>query len=247
MKLTTFARRASLASALIGAVATAGFLSTQVEADDEDPIVGIGARQIFIPKGFDSNDGVEVVLDGYLPSTCYKVTEPKVELELATKTVYILPQAYQTDPPCLRMLVPYTQTVHLGRLPAAGYTVALRNSSLRAVLPIAQARVSSEDDAIYAPVDRVTVKYGEVGQPSAAVLEGRLTSSCLDWENIEVLNRGDTVEILPILSARDEPCEEIDRPFEKVVALPEITTNGRYLLHVRVMSGKSINVVFPRF
>lgn len=247
MQLTTIARRASLGSALIGAVATAGVLSTRLEADDEDPIVGISARQIFIPKGFDSNDGIEVVVDGYLPSTCYKLAEPKVDVDMATKTVHLLPQAYMTDPPCLRMLVPYTQTVQLGRLQAAGYTVALRNSSVNAPLPVAQARASSQDDSLYAPVDRVTVKYADVGQPSAVVLEGRLTSSCLDWESVEVQNHGDTFEVLPVLVANGDDCEESDRPFEKVVPLPEITENGRYLLHVRVMSGKSINVVFPRF
>ena len=65
-----------LAAFAIGSIAN---LDTSSAADAKDPgeLVPVDVRTVFAPDGFDNNDETELVLDGYLPSSCYKIVKPE--------------------------------------------------------------------------------------------------------------------------------------------------------------------------
>ncbi len=37
------------------------------------PLVSVTVRAVYAPSGFDDNDEAQVVLDGFLPNTCYRL------------------------------------------------------------------------------------------------------------------------------------------------------------------------------
>jgi hypothetical protein len=76
-------------------------------------------------------------------------------------------------------------------------------------------------------------------------------SSCLDFQDVRVIDSGKTFEVLPILTMHSAdphggPCRNVERAFERTVELPELKP-GRYLLHVRSMNGQSVNEIFSTY
>ncbi len=211
----------------------------------EEVVRPVGARLLFIPNGFDDNDVSEVVIDGYLPNGCYRVTEPKVEFFAARREFVITPMARYFNMPCIEALVPFTQDVHLGVLPVGAYTVKVASGAQSnppvGALRVSEALSAGPDDYLYAPVEAVSVR-SEEGEFIASI-SGRFTVGCMRLDRVEFRESNRTLALLPIAVA-EGVCIDQDRPFHADVRLPKITENGRYLLHVRSLSGKALNTVF---
>lgn len=208
-----------------------------------DKVVDVEARQLFVPVGFDDNDEVVVVLDGYLRDTCHKMTEAVVQKDLAHNTIQIQQRARVFEGGvCLDMTVPYTNVIHLGALPTGSFTIATNQGKVIERLNVNRAASPGPDDHLYAPVDSARIADGKV------VLEGRFTNTCLQIQEVKVEHTGNTIQVLPIMSLVPETqaggkCEATEVAFEQSVALPALNA-GRYLLHVRSLNGQSVNIVF---
>ncbi len=205
----------------------------------------VGARLIFIPEGFDDNDVSEVVLDGYLPNGCYRLADPKVEFSRGKREIVITPMARYFAVPCIEALIPFTQPVYLGILPVGDYTIRVSEGEQgpppRGHLHVSEAQSAGPDDFLYAPVDQVVVR-SENGEFIAEV-SGRFTLSCLRFAKPEFRGTSRAIALLPV-TEKEGACEVGDFPFHEEFVIPGIHEAGRYLLHVRSLSGKALNAVF---
>lgn len=223
-------------------------MSTVARGQSDDPVpnppVPVAVRDVFVPVGFDSNDEVEVVLDGYLPDTCYKLAFSRVELDDATKTFVVRQYARKVLGVCFETPVPFTTEVALGQVKIGEYTVASRGGEAQP-LEVNAAIHDGPDDFMYAPIDAVRVEKAPDGKRLQAVIEGRFTSSCMQFAELRLIDSGRTLQLLPIIVLlQQDDCRIVERPFREIVALPRGMTSGRHLLHVRSLNGKAQNTVF---
>ncbi len=226
-----------------------GFMSFSLRGDTFK-IVDIRANALFAPVGFDDNDEVVVVLDCYLPSTCYRLVKPFVNADSTSGKITISARARKFEGICADVTVPFTQEVSLGQLNEGKFRVATKDGKLSADIEIKKGQNPGPDDYLYAPVEFAHVTYPG-GLRWSAILEGRFTNSCLKIEETKVFLTGKTIQVLPIMRLQTEreagyACRPEERSFRTAVELPLLKDEGRYLLHVRSLKGDSINEVFYR-
>jgi hypothetical protein len=205
-------------------------------------LVNVEARYVFAPEGFDDNDETVIVLDGYLPSGCYKLTRPEYSVDEANKTINVKPMARYFDTACIEALVPYQIEVKIGILAEGMYSIKV-NEAVAENLSIAESTSAGPDNFLYAPVDGASVARDDSGALTAT-LEGRFTNSCMTWEELKVEDNGKTVNILPIMKIEGSNCVAGEFPFKREVALPTSVVSGRHLLHVRSLNGNAVNHLF---
>lgn len=226
--------RIFIAAAIVGSAAHAG---TQVSGE----LVNIDARYVFAPLGFDDNDETTIVVDGYLPNGCYKLTRPEMVVDNQTRTITIKPMARYFDVPCVEALIPYHFEVKPGVLSEGTWDIKLNDDNVEN-LEVAEATSAGPDEELYAPIDAVSVTTND-GRLQA-VLQGRFTNSCMAWQELRTEDNGKSINILPIMEVRGEDCTAGEYPFTKVVDLPDSINAGRHLLHVRSLNGNAINYLF---
>ncbi len=215
---------------------------------DDDPVpnppIPVDVRDVFVPVGFDNNDEVEIVLDGYLPDTCYKLAFSRVTFDEATRTFAIRQYARKMPGICFETPVPFTIEAPLGLVKAGDYDVTSRGADGQP-LDVAVATRDGADDYFYAPVDSVRVERTVGGTGLQAVIEGRFTSSCMRFAELRLVDTGRTLQLLPIIRLMTQAdCRIQERPFLEKIKLPTTMTSGRHLLHVRSLNGKAQNAVF---
>lgn len=224
--------------------ATASQLTRQTNPNEPVAVEGV---DLFAPNGFDSNDEVVVVLDGYLPNSCYRLTQADVSIDETAFEIEISQMARRFPGPCIVPLVPFTTVIEVGMLREGTYTVISNNGRLRTTMTVAKATTSGSygpDDFLYAPVDYVSVAEDTAGN-YAATISGRLTNSCMEFDQVKVIHNDRVIELLPILKdMSDENCVGEDRPYSRTVMLPKHLKTGRNLVHVRSLNGSSKNAVF---
>jgi hypothetical protein len=221
-----------------------GFVS---KAWGQEETIDLPAGTIYVPVGFDDNDDVVVVVDGYLPDTCYRLRPAEIKISFSNRTVLVQPKAVRLPSSCRGVIVPYSTVVHLGTFPEGTYSVAAKDADTKETLKVERASIGQIDDYLYAPIDSVRV-IPEANGSLRALLRGRFTNTCLRIDTIKVINSGKVLEVLPTmkqLSAQESGaiCVAKEKSYEVSVALPKLNV-GRYLLHVRTLNGQSENEVF---
>ena len=219
-----------------------GLIANHAVADVESKSVNVRVKTAFVPMGFDSNDEVVVVLDGYLPDTCYKLGETEVKRE--KNTIQITQKGKEYTGNCFDVTVPFTRVVRVGVLESGEYTVVSNGGGEKSNLTIKEATKAGPDDFLYAPVEQARV----VGK--SAILTGRMTNSCLKITDVKLNHTEKTVQVLPIMKLLNEEeagheCVVGEVAFEYTASLAELKLDaGRHLLHVRSLDGQSVNTVF---
>jgi len=233
----------TIAAGSVALLATAFGMSSAAFAAGE--LTPVQVAEVFVPVGFDDNDEVVVVLDGYLPNSCYKVEGAKVSVDANTKKVEVTQMARRWPGPCLLALVPFSSTVSVGMLPKGEFTVTSYGAA-EEKLAVGEATSAGPDDFLYAPVDHASIAPTAASGQVSAVLEGRFTNSCMAIEEVRVIDSGKTLEVLPIMKVEDRSdCRSnVEIPFRKYVELPAGLGDGRHLLHVRSLNGRSVNTMF---
>lgn len=210
-------------------------------------LVSVDVVDMFVPNGFDSNDEIVVVLDGYLPNSCYRLTRPEIEIDQATRVIKITQMARRFPGPCIVPLVPFTNVIHVGALDSGNYQVSTNKGMLLKNLTVELdpgTGAYGPDDFLYAPVDSVSVSRTSDGRFEAKI-NGRFTNDCMEFEDVRLLHKGRVIELLPILkNSAGVTCQPTEKPFNKSVRLPDELLVGRNLVHVRSLNGSSINTVF---
>ena len=215
---------------------------------DQGELVPIKPKEVFVPVGFDSNDEIVAVVDGYLPDPCHRLRQPNVQFNKETHSYTIMPMAERFQWTCPDVIVPFTQVVALGTAKEGNYRVLSFDGGQSEALAVAKAKNPSPDDYLYAPVDNATVFGGSGGAPMQAVIQGRFTNTCEVLDQVKMNHTGKSVQVLPIMKLLDKdrlgrPCAAKERPFQTNVVLSGID-EGRHLLHVRSLDGRSVNELF---
>lgn len=230
-----YIRSLVMTSLLCGPVASA--------AAERPLLVSVPVRHVFIPNGFDDNDDVQVVLEGAFKDTCYRLAHTEVLKSDDGKDVEIIQWARKFPGICIPTTVPFKSEVSLGRLASGSYKVESVGVDAKP-LTIIRAAANSQDDFIYAPVSSASVGRRNTGH-YVATLNGTLPNGCFVLEKTEVLRQETVLVLLPVIKFEDNgDCSSEPKPFELMVDLPANLDAGKYLVHVRSMSGKATNVVF---
>jgi hypothetical protein len=208
-------------------------------------LVAVTVDASYVPVGFDDNDEVQIVLDGHLPDSCYRVSHTEVLRDPANRRISVVQYARRYPGICMQSLVPFFSEVSLGVMPTGEFKIESLGAALEK-LDVAEASSAGPDEFLYAPVDHVKIEFNEAKQVYTAQLDGRFTNSCMKIKEVNVINSGKTLEVLPKMEMAQNPggCSTDEVPFSWKVDLPQSLTQGRHLLHVRSLNGKAVNQMF---
>ncbi len=211
---------------------------------------------VFTPKGFDDDDTVEIVVDGWKKSSCDTVLPPKVSIHDRQRTISIELLAQSGGDKCLPVMTRFTAKASLGVLAAGKYEVIANNGWLVESLQVEEASSGGPTDEDLAKITRVEIDYAPdratVDGRWTAVLFGEYSQTCEQLGRVEttVDDRGRVTSILPILermqtvNGEARPCEPTREEFITRVPLRDFTEAGRYMIHVRSQGGQLIDKVF---
>lgn len=217
-------------------------------------------EKVFVaPEGFDDNDNVQIVIDGNLPNICFELGKTSVTRDEDGKTLSIAQLTHKKNVlGCeqenmqdeLNWKVPFQKELSLGQLPAGNYTIQFNLGSSKfqkRQFVVKKSTIRNVDDILYAPISSAFIpEMIYETENGEAVLTGILATTCLhlDQDKIKVQKFDDVIVVLPELSiSKEAPCLRTPRPLHEIVSLGPLR-KGRYLLHVRSMSGLSINKIF---
>jgi len=235
---------------LTAAIGLMGSITTPIMADTSPLEIVAPIDRIFVPNGFDDNDNVEVILHGEFRNTCYRVGHAGAKQLEGTNDIIVWATAYhypQED--CAQVITPFIQTVRLGVMAAGTYRIIFEERpEITQSLRIEDASTSAPDDHFYAPVEFADVQMNQQTGQHEMVVYGsfpRMFIGCALFQEIRVIQQAsDMMVVLPILrTTTGEECVNAPVRFRRVVPLGRtLQTDG--LLHVRVLSGNSINRFF---
>ncbi|MBL7543228.1 MAG: hypothetical protein JNL11_05400 [Bdellovibrionaceae bacterium] len=202
-----------------------------------------GIEGSYIPQGFDSNDNVQMVVEGVFKDTCSKPGPAQFAVNQATKTVEVLTTEYRYAGPCLDVLVPHDTVVNLGVLGQGTYRVMQKNGRQLGSLVVQQALRATADDYLYAPVSQVYLKNS--GAQVSVTLSGSFSNSCMSMAQVLTRVQGNVIVVQPLAHYNKEAsaCANVLVPFEKTVIINGVRP-GRYLLHIRSLNGNSVNNLY---
>ena len=216
------------------------FLSQVAMASPE--IVLSPVDHLYVPKGFGSNDSVEVMVTGMFPNACFSRND--VQVSVNDDLIDITITAFEAQKAkCIQMKVPFKEVVTIGNLQGGEYKVRVNDKSrfeLKEDLSIEEASSSAVDNHTYAAIDWVEQK-----SQNEFVLHGWKYSNCVELKKIEVIsNDKDTLSILPEMKQTSEVCPMKGMPVSYPVKVDFSSLKmKRPLLHVRTMDGKSVNAI----
>ncbi|HEX4926206.1 MAG TPA: hypothetical protein VFV50_19085 [Bdellovibrionales bacterium] len=221
-------------------------VSQSVIADPTQPVlVQVPVQAAYIPSGFDSNDKAQIVVEGYLPNSCYRIGVAEAFVDQATNTVKVRQNAYMYNGMCLQMIIPFTLVVNVGLLEQGDYRVIdEKTSNELGRLPVKLSLHSEPDDHLYAAVQDTTI-YLDQQKRLVAKMEGYFPDTCTKLEEVRIIRENsNVVAVLPIAKRVDTGlCRRVLVPFVKHVLLPSLN-KGRFLLHVRSLNGQAVNKMF---
>lgn len=197
----------------------------------------------YVPNGFDTNDKVQLVGEGFFPNSCYRKSSVRVSVNHTLKIVRVTPTAYKYDGMCMQMVIPFDSVVDVGLLRAGTYKIVQgrTNEALGEVTVRASAN-RGPDDFLYAPVSQAYVSQD--ADSLKIRLSGQFPDGCMHLDRVQTSVEGNVVVVQPI-ATRDESliCSQATVPFEHIFELKNVPV-GRYLLHVRSLNGNAVNNLF---
>lgn len=198
---------------------------------------------LYVPKGFDSNDNVELVVEGYLPNLCYK--NPSSIVKVDGKTINISVVANSADfegAACAEMIVPFSEVVTVGLLDKGNYDILVNGKEDSSIF-VTESSSDAIDDEIYANVEHIEQIPGE----QRVIVKGHHPSFCVEFDRFEVDNNGkDVYQVRPMTKKISDFCPKKMIPFEYEMEVPTELKRNRVLIHVRSMNGNSVNSIFAR-
>ena len=219
----------------------------------------VNIDRVFVsPSGYDDNDHVQMVVDGLFPNQCYQLANTNFNVDEDKKIVSIGQMArLKGTSDCKKTPLPeylnyptrFSSEINLGVLASGEYTVIYKSQKTQKSerkFNVAKSKTESTDEAIYAPVSDAFIPEMIYETANAEiVLTGVLDSLCLQWKQVDIERFEDIIVVMPKMQLSADPtqCRQTPEPLEKIIALGAVK-EGRYLLHVRSMSGKGINRMF---
>jgi hypothetical protein len=82
----------------------------------------VGVSDVYVPSNFDSRSEAFVVVNGFFPHSCYKLTEAKVA-HVRDNVHEIRLYAEVTEGLCLTVIVPFHKEIQIGKLSVGEHTL----------------------------------------------------------------------------------------------------------------------------
>jgi hypothetical protein len=215
-------------------------------------VVTAPVDHVFVPRGFDNNDNVELVVTGKFPNPCYNLN--RVEVDVVGDLVKLNVTSIKKDSPltsaCGPMKVPFTEVVSVGSLQAGDYRIVVNGGTpyeLRNEMQVEIASSNSVDEHLYALVDYVELGFTG-GLSGDAILVAHSVSPCLKFDRVEYLsNEKDTISVLPVMKKVSSNCPEKKTRIEIPIKFgPDALPHDRVLLFVRSIEGKSVHSIIEK-
>lgn len=222
-----------------------GLISSPLFASHSQKVMQtqVPVDHLYVPKGYDSNDNIELVVEGYLPNLCYKNPSSVVNVDGNTINVSII--ANSTDfegAQCAEMIVPFSHVFTVGLLHKGNYNVVV-NGEHSTSLFVTESSSDAIDEDIYANVEHIKQIPGE----QRVVIKGHHPSFCLEFDRFEIThNDKDVYSVRPITKKITDFCPKKMIPFEYEMEVPNELKRNRVLIHVRSMSGNSVNSIYSQ-
>jgi hypothetical protein len=195
--------------------------------------------QAYVPMGFDSNDRTQITLEGTFNDSCYRVDEPLVQVDEASKTIRVEARGRKINGFCFVRPGLFVQTATLGTLSAGRYTITnLDGTKSYDSLTVKPSKVQTQDDYVYASVTQAYVNGPDKNKTLA--LQISLNPTCQEVKELKVTTQPDVIVVQPILETKDTPCTGSAISTEVTKTLPADLT-GHFLLHVRSTAGMALN------
>lgn len=218
-------------------------ISINVNATSQE-LVSIDLEKVFVPKGFDSNDNVEIVISGELPNTCY--LRPFGDVKTVDNKIIIDLKAYQLvgdDANCIQAIVPYMISVSLGQLAEGRYEIVVNEttpSEKNSAIVVDRPNSASLNNFTYANVTGVKKHIND----REILIEGYHPSSCMEIDRVEIITNEnqDAYSVLPIIKQVQAICDRMIKPFSHTIQLPP-AHREQELVHVRKIDGWGFNYI----
>ncbi|MCB0406367.1 MAG: hypothetical protein KDD51_16415 [Bdellovibrionales bacterium] len=214
-------------------------------ADVNPTVQSVPIERAFFIQGFDDTDVAQVVIKGVFPSTCYQMGPTDLWVNHRENRIEIKQLAYLYDGNCLRVAVPYHQTIEVGVLPASSYQVVdTKEERTLGKLSIARTPEGGvgTDDYLYAPLQDAYIS-GLKRKPYLT-LRGTFANNCIQFKDIKVGYKNDVLIVQPIVEKKNgNYCKDGSFPFTKRLRLKQ-NFKREFLLHARSMNGQAINKVY---
>lgn len=206
-----------------------------------NPMRPLAKGKLLAPKGFDSNDPIEVVISGTLPDLCHR--NPSYEI-VREGTIFLIQLSayYVPGENCQRLSLPFMQKVNLGMLSAGTYEVRLmdfKKTVSKLTLKVSEATNSLQDNFNYGNV----MGLREIREQRRIEFIGTNPIDCLEFDFLETKIQGNVIVFLPHFRQVGE-CHANPKSFSIFYDLPATLTAKEVLFHVRVMDGRSFNYIY---
>ena len=243
----------------LGLLAAPAFASDSVVDTDSRIEVELPISHTYIAElGFDDNDNVQAVIEGYLPNSCYTLTQSDVVISTDSKVIKLRQKASRSTqgicendtslPPDLAAQRYFWKVLDIGLLNQGTYTLSYKGAQgpTSRTFGVDLAPTEQVDNMDYV---RATNVFASKDVPTSQGemefrITGELTSTCAELGEDYTIEKVNDVYVVLLHTHRTEDfCMPASRGFYKVVRVktPEA---GRYLLHVRSIGGESKNKIF---
>jgi len=206
-----------------------GIVSSTAHAEVKTVI--LKPETVFTPKSFDSNDNAQIVLAGVFTGYCMKMGATDFKIDVNEKKIFVR-QSASVNGNCMDidMFIPYSNVLNLGSLPRGDYQVMALQAD------------GTYDEMAMLPIHVNFATKKSLTNPTLT-LSGYFTNTCLEFDRVEVNNKGgNVIEVLPLAKVSKSDCKSEPRFFTKSVRLSDFPAKDT-LIHVRAMNGQSLNKV----
>ena len=208
-------------------------------------------------QGFEDKNNVVGIAFGYLPNSCYTLGSAKITFSSDNPNKIEIKQfAFKKiDGVCaeensegnglaeqLKMRIPFSSDVFIGMLPVGNYRIVFHNGSGAGTRDLEVAKSTfAGDDFPYANVlNAMTTEVLSSNDEVKVNFSGVFNSTCTTLDRVEQKKVDDVFVIYPILKTAPGVCLQVLVPFQTSINLGKAEV-GNHLIHIRSMSGKSIN------
>ena len=228
-----------MAKTLIATTALICAGATFAHADNPTKEPAIYSK-VFVPRGFDSNDVVQIVATGTFENGCYRPAETSARVDEGAKRIYLTAAAYKYNGLCTQMVLPFDRVVDVGIVPAGEYQIMQESQSdVLGKITIKEAAKNEPDDFTYAPVSQAYIDDNGKGKDKL-VIRGIMPTDCMKVEDVKITHDDNVLMAQPIVKVEQRKgCAVGTFPFRKEIDVK--APKGEYLLHVRSMNAKAIN------
>ena len=208
-------------------------------------------KGVYLPQGFDSNDNVEIIFDGYYSNACFRAGLSTVHVDQELQKIYVSDSSlYYGHDFCAAVIVPYSKVTDAGILKPGHYSVLFQHSRENFVesgyMQVVRATTENKDDHLYANVEKIRYIASHPEHGPHLVLNGSHTNTCqkVDYINVNQNPESNVVEVLPIALMERGGCEHAPNgiPFEAIAQIDELPP-GKHLIHTRILNGRSTNEI----